>query len=175
MTNIEILIDSDAEEIFAASELRQSDLASAVVAAAKVGGCDQVTVGVRVTMDAAIRPINRQFLKHDYATDVISFPYNWVPPRVEGELVVSIETAVAQAATAGWSVREELLLYVVHGTLHLVGLDDTTDPSRSEMRRAENTALASLRIRPPVVMETFELEASELESASLHSPEGRGQ
>ncbi|TWU01952.1 rRNA maturation RNase YbeY [Neorhodopirellula pilleata] len=150
MTNIETLIDSDAEDPFAAAGIRETDLQSAVIAAAQVGHCDRISVGVRVTMDAAIHQINRQFLQHDYPTDVISFPYDLVPPRVEGELVVSLETAIAQATVAGWSIREELLLYVVHGTLHLVGYDDTTEPLRSEMRLAERTGLASLGIVPPM-------------------------
>lgn len=156
MANIEILIDPDAEEPFATAHIDETDLRSAVAAAAKVGDCDDITVGIRISMNAAIHQINRQFLQHDYPTDVISFPYDLAPPRVEGELVVSIETATVEAQAADWSTREELLLYVVHGTLHLVGYDDTASDVRAEMRQAEQAALASLGIESRSGLEPVE-------------------
>lgn len=149
MIHIEILIDADTEDPFHAAGIAENDIRDAVQAAARVGDCDDVHVGVRVTMDRAIHAVNRQFLQHDYPTDVISFPYDLSPPRVEGELVVSLETAMAQASDAGWSVKDEILLYIVHGTLHLVGFDDTADDVRVAMRQAERDALGSLGIVVP--------------------------
>lgn len=140
-SGIEILIDSDVEDPLRTIGVTEHEIRAAVMSAASIGDCYQCEVGVRVTGDATIHAINRQFLQHDYPTDVISFPYELSPPRVEGELVVSLETAIAGAADAKWSARAELLLYVIHGTLHLVGFDDTNDAARSQMRSAETSAL----------------------------------
>lgn len=106
-------------------------------------------IGIRVTDDVGIRPINRQFLGHDYPTDVISFAYLDQPPRLEGELVVSVETAGRRAAELGWPVASELALYVVHGTLHLTGMDDQDPAERARMRRAERQILEALGIEQP--------------------------
>lgn len=129
---------------------------AAAAAAAAAGGCWRGQIGLRVTGDDAIRQINRRHLGHDYPTDVISFPYRREPPEVEGELVVSWETAEREAArlagemlTAGWGAAEELLLYTIHGVLHLVGYDDVEEASRRRMREAERAVLARLGIALP--------------------------
>ncbi|MFG0289680.1 MAG: rRNA maturation RNase YbeY [Rhodopirellula sp. JB044] len=150
MSDIEITIDAAVREKLQNHSTEEFPLgvtaiANAVRSAASVGGCSDCRVGVRVTDDPTIHKINRDFLEHDYPTDVISFPYELQPPMVEGELVVSIDTAEVESVDAGWSVAEELLLYVMHGTLHLVGFDDTDDESRKEMRNAERRAMEGLR------------------------------
>jgi probable rRNA maturation factor len=67
---------------------------------------------------------------------------------LEGEIIVSAETAATAAQRFGWSSDDELLLYVVHGTLHLVGYDDTNPPARSEMRSKEQLYLAEFGLDP---------------------------
>ena len=57
-------------------------------------------------------------------------------------MIVSSETAIRSAARLGWSAEDELLLYVIHGTLHLVGYDDGTPAERDVMRRQEAHYLA---------------------------------
>ncbi len=118
----------------------------AVIAAAASQGFTGGVIGVLVTDDATIHEINREHLQHDYPTDVISFAYGVDGTRVEGELVVSLETAQREAAELGWTILNELLLYVVHGTLHIGGLDDRSESARCEMRRAEQLVLQSLSI-----------------------------
>lgn len=98
-------------------------------------------ISVAVVDDPTIHDLNRQFLQHDYATDVLSFVLESTPELLEGEIVVSGDTAVAQASEYGTTPEDELMLYVVHGTLHLVGFDDHEDADRAEMRRAEQTYL----------------------------------
>lgn len=146
MVTIELLVDPEAEKRMRAACVTEADIQGAVAAATSIGDCDCGEVGVRVTDDSNIHAINREFLQHDYPTDVISFPYDLSPPKVDGELVVSIDTATAEAPNANWSVREELLLYVIHGTLHLVGFDDTDEAVRSQMRLAEKSALRLIGI-----------------------------
>ncbi|GAA5508782.1 rRNA maturation RNase YbeY [Novipirellula caenicola] len=119
---------------------------SAVTEASTLRGYSCGEIGVRVTNDAEIRQINARHLDHDYETDVISFAYSDEPPTLEGELVVSLETARRVADRVGWSVENELLLYVVHGTLHIAGMDDLEDDVRQAMRDAECQVMQSLGI-----------------------------
>lgn len=83
--------------------------------------------------DADLRRLNRQFRKKDYATDVLSFPSG--QPDQLGELAISVDRARAQAADLGHSVDEELRILMLHGVLHLTGLDHERDNGR--MARAE--------------------------------------
>jgi probable rRNA maturation factor len=111
-------------------------------------GIRAATVSVAIVDDATIHRLNREFLHHDYATDVLSFVLEQNERQLEGEIVASADTAAAAAARAGWSVADELLLYVVHGTLHLVGYDDVGQESLAEMRDRERRYLAIFGIRP---------------------------
>jgi probable rRNA maturation factor len=100
-------------------------------------GFDQGEISIAILNDAAIRKINAEFLQHDWATDAITFPFEADDGRLEGEIVVSRETADRVAADLPWSADDELLLYVIHGMLHLVGFDDQDDESRREMKEEE--------------------------------------
>ncbi len=89
---------------------------------------------------------------------MISFCYAADPPLIEGELVASMDTAVSRACellagpqsiddrNALWSAADELLLYVVHGTLHICGMDDHDDADRRAMRQAEAEVMTRLGI-----------------------------
>lgn len=141
-------------------------LQNAVIAAAKHRGFLQGIIGLLITDDEMIHRINREHLQHDYPTDVISFPYDASDTRVEGELVASLDTARREAVEVGWPVLHELLLYVVHGTLHISGMDDQTESEQAQMREAERVVLASLGI----VLPSFELpiQANPNASTSLN-------
>ena len=118
----------------------------AVAAAAAYRGYDAGVIGIRVTGDAEIHHVNRQHLGHDYPTDVISFAYRDERPILEGELIVSAETAHQRAAELGWPVSSELILYMVHGTLHIAGMDDQSERDRAAMREAERCVMLQLGI-----------------------------
>lgn len=118
-------------------------------------------LGLRITDDATIHQINVQHLRHDYPTDVISFPYQRRGAFIEGELVASLDTAVAGAAPAagepgdGWTAADELTLYVVHGVLHIAGMEDQSADDRRAMRRAECDVLSALGIDADRAMEGY--------------------
>jgi probable rRNA maturation factor len=114
----------------------------AVVAAAFAEQRVAPRVAVRVLDDAAIRALNARWLGHDWATDAIAFDYGDDPdPRgPSGEVFVSAETALREARARRCDPQHELLLYVAHGALHLLGWDDGT-PAR---RRAMNARAASV-------------------------------
>jgi probable rRNA maturation factor len=95
--------------------------------------------------DAHIHRLNKQFLNHDEPTDVITFPYS-APgaKKLEGEVVIGAGVAKEYAADRGHDVGLELVLYVVHGCLHLCGYTDTDDDSAAEMRAKEREYLTKL-------------------------------
>jgi len=119
----------------------------AAVRAAFAGSPYQlVEMSVAIIDDPAIQQLNRQYLDHDYPTDVLSFALEDDPPRLEGEIVVSVDAAERCAREAGWSTDNELLLYVVHGALHLVGYADHSAEDSARMRSREAAALARLGV-----------------------------
>jgi len=99
-------------------------------------------ISVALVSDVEIRSINSQHLQHDYPTDVISFDLTESDTDLEGEIIASVETADREAPQHGWLGDDELLLYVVHGMLHVVGLLDKTEPDILEMRAAEKHYLS---------------------------------
>ncbi len=129
------------------------------LAAEQVAGAELTVV---IVDDAMIRRWNRDFLGHDWATDVIGFPEEatdpnipWEPAQlrgkgrfIAGELMVSAETALREATLRTASVNDELLLYCVHGWLHLCGYDDLTDAERPRMRAREREVLTLFGLIP---------------------------
>jgi probable rRNA maturation factor len=95
--------------------------------------------------NAHIHRLNKQFLNHDEPTDVLTFPYTEpTAKKLEGEVVIGYEVAVEYAADRGHGVELELVLYVVHGCLHLCGYTDTDDKGAAEMRAKEREYLTKL-------------------------------
>jgi probable rRNA maturation factor len=122
---------------------------------------DEARVSVAVVDDETIHQLNHQFLNHDYPTDVLSFTLEDDPPRLEGEIIVSVDTARQNAAEAGWSANDELLLYVIHGTLHLAGYLDKSPEDFAEMRAAEAAVLARLGIQRSTIDVRWSLGAAD--------------
>jgi probable rRNA maturation factor len=116
---------------------------------------ESAEISLALVDDPTIHQLNREFLGHDYPTDVISFRLDsdetvslHPESHLHGELIVSTDTAVREAAAHGWLPDDELLLYVVHGTLHLCGYDDLTDEARPVMRGREREVLAHWQLVP---------------------------
>jgi probable rRNA maturation factor len=99
-------------------------------------------IGVAVVDDPAIAALNRRYLDDPLPTDVLSFALEKSPGYLEGEIVVSADTALASAENYHWPPGDELLLYVIHGALHLVGYDDAGSKNREKMRKKEREYLA---------------------------------
>ncbi|OHB80790.1 MAG: rRNA maturation RNase YbeY [Planctomycetes bacterium RBG_16_64_10] len=114
-------------------------------------GIRTAVISLAVVNDPTIRALHRAYLGRDEATDVLSFPLEQSAGRLEGEVVVSAETAARVAPRYGWRAADELLLYVIHGTLHLVGYDDRAAADVAAMRAAERDVLAQFGLvaRPP--------------------------
>jgi len=93
--------------------------------------------------DEHIIEVNRQFLNHDFFTDIITFDYTR-GRRVSGDIVISLDTVASNAAGLGESYVRELHRVIIHGVLHLCGIDDKGPGEREIMEHNENEALALL-------------------------------
>jgi len=89
-----------------------------------------------LTDDAELERLNRQFLGKDYPTDVLSFPSGNASGGFLGELAISVDRAGAQALEHGHTLEQEVRILMLHGLLHLMGMDHETD--RGRMRRVES-------------------------------------
>ena len=110
----------------------------------KDAGVDDAEISLAIVDDPTIRELHRRHLGHDDPTDVISFVLQRDGSRLEGEVIVSADTALAAAPRYRNSPAKELLLYVIHGTLHLVGYGDDTRQARAVMSRRQRTYLEDL-------------------------------
>jgi probable rRNA maturation factor len=101
-----------------------------------------------ITNDEELRRLNRQFRKKDYATDVLSFPAI-ERDNVLGEIAISFDQARQQAAEYRHAVDDEIAVLMLHGVLHLMGMDHETD--RGQMARAEQKWRSSLGLRAGLI------------------------
>lgn len=88
--------------------------------------------------DKYLLEINKQFLDHNYYTDIISFDLSEVPGQLIGEVYISVDRVKDNAKTHGASVREELLRVIFHGALHFCGYKDKKPADVKKMRQMED-------------------------------------
>ena len=94
--------------------------------------------------DEKILEVNRQYLQHDYYTDIITFDY-CEGEVIAGDLIISLDTVRSNAEQLGKDYDEELHRVIIHGVLHLCGIDDKGPGEREIMEAAEDEALAMHR------------------------------
>lgn len=93
--------------------------------------------------DEKILEVNREYLEHDYYTDIITFDYS-EGKRIAGDLFISLDTVASNAEQFGRPYEEELHRVIIHGILHLCGIKDKEPGEREQMEQAENQALELL-------------------------------
>ncbi len=93
--------------------------------------------------DERILAVNREFLQHDYYTDIITFDYS-AGNTISGDIFISLDTVRTNAEDVGVTFEEELYRILIHGILHLTGQEDKTPETRAEMTRKEDLALSKL-------------------------------
>ncbi|WP_435015433.1 rRNA maturation RNase YbeY [Tundrisphaera sp. TA3] len=145
-TEIEVEI-SDGQRFL---RVDHADLSALVRRTLTAQGVDAASISIALVDDPTIHAINRRHLAHDWPTDVISFVLSEPDePVLSGELVVSAEMAATTAREAGADPNAELALYVVHGLLHLCGLDDRDESDAAIMRRREAEILEAHGLTNP--------------------------
>jgi metalloprotein, YbeY family len=96
--------------------------------------------------DEEILRVNRQYLQHDYYTDIITFDYD-EDDVISGDLFISLDTVRTNAEQLGVSYEQELNRVIIHGILHLCGINDKGPGEREIMEAAENKALTMRETR----------------------------
>ena len=101
-------------------------------------------IGYMFVDDEKILEVNREYLGHDYYTDVITFDYD-EDDVVSGDIVISLDTVRSNAELFGKEYDDELHRVIIHGILHLCGINDKGPGEREIMEAAENKARALLK------------------------------
>ncbi len=154
---------ADNQDDMTVSVERVTDVVRKTLTAEQVASA---TISVAIVDSTTMHELNRQFLNHDYETDVLSFLLDeseWhvdsesenTTPRglgraIDGEVIVSAAYARDMAAEYDWAPEDELTLYIVHGLLHLCGYDDMAADELSVMRARECDIFRLLELPPPV-------------------------
>lgn len=107
-------------------------------------GCSVGSVNYLFCDDGHILEVNRQFLSHDYYTDIITFDSS-VLPVISGDIIISLDTVGSNAELFGKTYDDELHRVIIHGILHLTGQGDKTPETEAVMHSKEDAALAMLR------------------------------
>jgi probable rRNA maturation factor len=125
------------------SELSKSGLTRFLNRAREAVGLDG-DVDVLLADDATLRNLNKTFRHKNKATDVLSFPAAENPDGHAGDLAISLDTAARQAKAFGHTLRDEVRILLLHGLLHLSGMDHETD--KGEMAEREGELRRKLRL-----------------------------
>ena len=141
-------------KVLVASRVRASAIDAAAVRRAAVyvmrqSGCPEGTeLGVLFAGDRAMRTLNRRYRGVDRDTDVLAFPFADTGARgrarLLGDVAISPGRARACAGSLGTTAGAELLLYLVHGILHLCGYDDEAPRARAKMERRQRLLVAAI-------------------------------
>ena len=137
------MIQFYAEEI-ALPAIQQEQIRTWVKAVATSYGKKTGDISYIFCSDEKILEVNRQYLQHDYYTDIITFDYT-SGSKIAGDLFISLDTVRTNAEQFAVSYEEELHRTIIHGILHLCGINDKGPGEREIMEAAENRALDLLR------------------------------
>ena len=122
-------------------KIKKRDTSAWIKAVAASYGRKVGEIGYLFVDDEKILEVNREYLSHDYYTDVITFDYD-EDDTVSGDIVISLDTVRSNAQLFGKTYEEELYRVIIHGILHLCGINDKGPGEREIMEAAENKALA---------------------------------
>ena len=122
-------------------KIRKRDTSAWIKAVAASYGRKVGDIGYMFVDDEKILEVNREYLGHDYYTDIITFDYD-EDDVINGDLVISLDTVRTNAEKFGKTYDEELHRVIIHGILHLCGINDKGPGEREIMEAEENKALA---------------------------------
>ena len=124
-------------------KIKRRDTSAWIKAVAASYGRKVGEVGYMFVNDEKIIEVNREYLGHDYYTDIITFDYD-EDDVINGDIVISLDTVRSNAEQLGKEYDDALHRVIIHGILHLCGIDDKGPGEREIMEAAENRALAML-------------------------------
>jgi len=112
--------------------------AKAALRKLRIKGTQYLILSIVFVGPKRMRAINKKYLDHDYVTDVLTFDFG---KSQQGEIIICPGVARAQAQAHQTSTENEIILYVIHGILHLAGFDDRKPKDTLQMRKMENELL----------------------------------
>ncbi|MBS1259043.1 MAG: Endoribonuclease YbeY [Candidatus Scalindua arabica] len=113
------------------------------------------SLSIALVDNSKIQELNKQYFGSDEVTDVISFPLSNNKNHLSGEIIVSVETAVDSAGKRNIGIEGEIVLYIIHGILHLFGYDDGKEGDARLMHEEESKILKALGYNVPRVEDGF--------------------
>lgn len=128
-------------------KIRRRDISAWIKAVAASYGKKVGEIGYVFCDDEKILEVNRQYLQHDYYTDIITFDYcedfamMGKPDCIAGDIYISLDTVKSNSEQQGTTYEEELHRVIIHGVLHLCGINDKGPGEREIMEAEENKAL----------------------------------
>ena len=122
-------------------KIKKREVTAWIKAVAAAHGRRVGEIGYMFVDDEKILEVNREYLGHDYYTDIITFDYD-EGDIISGDLVISLDTVRSNAELFGKEYEEELHRVIIHGILHLCGINDKGPGEREIMEAEENRALA---------------------------------
>ena len=134
--------------------IKSSNIKRAVKEVLRKEGRD-ARLSIVLVDNSRIKELNKQYFNSDEVTDVISFPLSNNKNSLSGEVIVSVETAVDTAGKRNISVEGEIVLYILHGILHLLGYDDGNEGDARVMHEEESKILKTLGYNVPRVEDGF--------------------
>lgn len=132
--------------------IRKSDVSAWLRRVAKEYGYEISQLAYIFCDDQKILEVNRQYLGHDYYTDIITFDYD-EGKKIMGDIFISLDTVKSNSEKFKTTYMNELYRVIVHGVLHLCGIKDKGRGQRAIMEKAENDALAIRDVQPVKIIQ----------------------
>jgi rRNA maturation RNase YbeY len=147
-TNFEIMGFASKSKIYFFQEVpvslrNRTLLKQAITKLVKQNGRELESLNFVFCDDERVLDINKQFLQHDYYTDIISFELSKKSEPLQGEIYISVDRVRENARDLGQSFTRELHRVIIHGVLHFLGYKDKTTAEAARMRKAEEDFLRS--------------------------------
>lgn len=121
-------------------KIKKRETASWIKTVAKNWGKETGGISYLFCTDEKILEVNRQYLQHDFYTDIITFDYS-EGDRISGDIFISLETVLSNSIQYDTDFEEELYRVIIHGVLHLCGINDKSEAENKQMKEAEEKAL----------------------------------
>jgi len=103
-------------------------------------------IQINLVNSKEIMRINKEFLDHNYSTDIITFDYSESQNKLSGEIYISIEDAASNAKKYGVKLKDEIMRLIIHGFLHLLGFDDQSQKDSIVIKKLENKLYNKYRL-----------------------------